>query len=92
MKFYAIEYDATDWVYPNGDRDFLNCYKQVVGRCYYTSSKAKSVDPTDVQYAKLFPNERSVRAAVQYLQQTGETNTKVFEVETSVTVLGEVEL
>lgn len=92
MKFYVIEYDATDWVYPNGPQDFLNCYKQVTGRRYHTSSKANSVDPTDVQYAKQFPSVRSVRTAVQYLQQIGETNTKVFEVETSITVLGEVDV
>ena len=88
MKFYVIEYDDYDWVYPNGPQDFLNCYTQVTGRRYYTSSSAKTVDPTDIQYAKLFPNERSVKQALQW---AGE-NPKVFEVETSVKLLGEVEV
>lgn len=36
---------------------------------YYVSSGAKSVDPFDPIYAKVFPNLRSARAAFQWFDQ-----------------------
>lgn len=81
MKFYAIQIDNI--VY---DSNF-NRVKQ--GRQYYTSSSAKCVDATDVHYAQLFPNDKSVKQALKVVKNL---NPVVVEVETSVTLLGPVKL
>jgi hypothetical protein len=81
MKFYAIEIDKI------GYNSNYSPIKE--GRQYYTSSSARSVDPTDIHYAKLFPNPQSVKQALRLVRNL---NPIVFEVETSVTRLGSVKL
>jgi len=85
MKFYAIEFDDVEDNFSDSGH-YINSV--VVGRKWYVSSTANSVDPTDVAYAKLFPNMRGVKQALQWAGD----NPRVFEVETSVNVIGEVKI
>ena len=57
------------------------------GRQYYTSSNANIVDPTDIQYAKVFPTMRSAKAAAQWAGP----NVKYFRVNINITIEEEVE-
>lgn len=77
MKFYAIEMDDVTY-----DSNFTLVKK---GRKYYTSSSAKCVDPTDIHYAQLFPNDKSVRQGMRVVKRF---NPVAIEVEVFVDRIG----
>jgi hypothetical protein len=80
MKFYAIEYDREDYDVSSGT--------WIKNRGYYMSSKSKSVDPTNIKYAKLFPTVRSAKSA--WVNPT--QNPIYYEVEVDIKIIRSVDL
>lgn len=80
MKFYVIEHDSFAWNH-SGPTPMLT-------RAYYVSSGSKDVDPFDIHFAKLFPNIKSVKSALQWAS----SKPKVYEVDVQVTIGNEVPL
>lgn len=82
-KFYVIEIDLIEYVYESNE--VKECS---MGRGYYVSSASKSVDRTDIRYAKLFPTLRSAKQAWAQADQ----NPKYYEVEIDVKIVQEVKI
>jgi hypothetical protein len=83
-KFYVIEFDRTAYVHVPES----NTYNTVISRGYYVSSAAKSVDPTNINYAKLFPTMRSAKQAWVNASQ----NPKYYEVDVEIKIAQEVKI
>jgi hypothetical protein len=78
---------------------------KITGR-FYTSSKAKAVDPFDITYAKVFPTTRSAKAALQWFDRyfrnpateeyehdsSKDWDPAVYEVETKIILKDQVEV
>lgn len=82
-KFYIIDFDHAEYTYDPATNDYTI---GETSRHYYVSSAAKSVDPTDIQYAKLFPSMRSAKQAWIDASQ----NPKYYEVEVDIKIVQEV--
>lgn len=56
---------------------------------YYTSSSARSIDRTDINNAKVFPNKRSLSQGLSWVDSPYK---KVYKVSVKVTVLEEIDV